>query len=227
LKEVVGNLLSVTREQVIDIFLKPPFRFKRQLPDLLADLTTYNGRLPMGAPTSPVLSNFACRTLDQQLSTMAEDLLWNYTRYADDMSFSTNRSIDEEMVNSVIRLIKEEGFTPNKKKIKVYGPKEQKIITGLLVTDEVNLAPDYLPLLEADIAQLADVFKAQNEQGQLATKWVEQFKQQVRGRLSFAGFVLRRNNEKYTQLRDAYYVAINPPQEEFGAISWRGFPYNI
>ena len=58
---------SVTRDQVLDILLKPPFKFKRQLPDLLADLLAYNGRLPMGAPTSPVLSNFACRELDRRL----------------------------------------------------------------------------------------------------------------------------------------------------------------
>jgi RNA-directed DNA polymerase len=218
---------SVDREQVVDIFVKPPFKFKRQLPDILADLTTYNGRLPMGTPTSPVLSNFACRILDERLSAMAEDLLWVYTRYADDMSFSSNKRLDEETINSILRLIREEGFSPNKQKIKLFGPKEDKIVTGLLVSDKVSLAPDYLPRLENDIRQLAEVVKAQNEQGQLATRWVEQLKQQVRGRLSFAGFVLKRNNEQYMQLRDAYYLAVNPPQEDFGATSWRGFPYNM
>ena len=218
---------SVTRDRVLDIFLKPPFNFKGQLPDLLADLATYNGRLPMGAPTSPVLSNFACRELDRRLSTMAEDLLWAYSRYADDMSFSSNRAIDEETVNSVLRLIREEGFNPNTRKIKVYGPKDDKIVTGLLLTDKVNLEEGYLKQLETDVQQLADVLRAQNEQGQLATRWVEQIKQQVRGRLSFAGFVLGRNHEHYQALKEAYYVAVNPPQEDFGAISWRGFPYNI
>lgn len=218
---------SITRDHVLEIFVKPPFKFKRQLPDLLADLTTYNGRLPMGTPTSPVLSNFACQAMDGKLSTMADDLLWVYTRYADDMSFSSNKQIDEETINSILRLIREEGFTPNSKKIKVFGPKDEKIVTGLLVSDKVSLAPDYLSRLEADIQQLAEVIKAQNEQGQLATKWVDQLKQQVRGRLSFAGFVLKRKHEKYMQLRDAYYHAINPPQEDFGAISWRGFPYNM
>jgi len=218
---------SVTREQVLDIFLKPPFNFKRQLPDVLADLTTYNGRLPMGAPTSPVLSNFACRELDQRLSVMADDLFWAFSRYADDMSFSSNRAINQEMINSVIKVIKEEGFIPNSRKIKTYGPKEDKVITGLLVSDKVRLAPDYLPRLEAEIQQLAQVIQAQNEQGQLTTRWVDELKQQVRGRLNFAGFILKRNNDQYVKLKDAYYNATNPPQEEFGAISWRGFPYNI
>ncbi|NBC08748.1 MAG: hypothetical protein GVY26_16280 [Bacteroidetes bacterium] len=218
---------SVTRDQVLDILLKPPFNFKRRLPDLLADLLTYNGRLPMGAPTSPVLSNFACRELDRRLSAMAEDLLWTYTRYADDMSFSGNRPFDEEKVNSVLRLIREEGFTPNPRKIKRFGPKDEKVVTGLLLTDKVQLEKGYLDQLQQDIQQLADTLRAQNEQGQLATRWVEQFKQQVRGRLSFAGFVLGRRHERYQQLKDAFYTASNPPQEEFGAVSWRGFPYNF
>ncbi|MCG8331764.1 MAG: reverse transcriptase family protein [Chitinophagales bacterium] len=218
---------SVNRDQVLSIFEGPPFKFKRQLPNIIADLTTYKGRLPMGTPTSPVLSNFACRSMDEQLSQLAEEMLWNYSRYADDMSFSSNRYINEEMRRSILQIVKAEGFLPNPRKIKLFGPEEDKIVTGLLVNDDVHLAPDYLPRLKEDIEQLQSIFRAQNEQGQISTKWLEQYKQQVRGRLSFAGFVLRRNDEEYISLKDAYYVAINPPQEDFGAVSWRGFPYNI
>lgn len=52
---------SVTRDKVIEIFDTPPFNFRRDLPVILADLVTHQGRLPMGTSTSPVLSNFACR----------------------------------------------------------------------------------------------------------------------------------------------------------------------
>lgn len=154
-------------------------------------------------------------------------MLWMYTRYADDMSFSSQQPIHDEKANSVRAIIRNQGFEVNRAKVKVYGPGEDKIVTGLLVSDKVNLAPDYLPKLEADVDQLGKVIQAQNEQGHLSTRWVEQMKQQVRGRLSFAGFVLRRDDERYMNLKDAYYTAINPPQEEFGAVSWRGFPYNI
>lgn len=218
---------SVTRENVLEIFLGKPFSFKREVPDLLADLCCYQGRLPMGSPTSPVLSNFACRKLDKALNTLADDLLWAYSRYADDMSFSSRRVINAEMINDVRRIIKAAGFQINTKKEKLYQPDDEKIITGLLVSDKVTLAPGYLEQLEADIANLKSAVYAQNEQGQLSTKWLEDLKQQVRGRLSFAGFVLRRNHPTYMALRDAFYTAINPPQEEFGAVSWRGFPYNI
>lgn len=218
---------SVTREQVLQIFLGPPFRFRRELPDLLADLTTYRGRLPMGTPTSPVLSNFACRELDRELTEMSDALLWSYTRYADDMSFSSNQLIAAEKVNSIRAVIIKHGFRVNERKVKIYGPEEDKIVTGLLVNKKVELAPDYLDLLKADIEQLQSVMRAQNEQGYIHTKWSEKLKQQVQGRLSFAGFVLKKRNEAYIALKDAFYTAINPPQEDFGAVNWRSFPYNL
>ena len=100
-------------------------------------------------------------------------------------------------------------------------------MTGLLVADQVTLAPEYLPKLEEEILQLKTILLAQNEAGELATRWVETQKKQVMGRINFAGCVLQRSNERYIDVKNAYYVAVNPPQEDFGAMSWRGFPYNF
>jgi len=218
---------TVSRETVIKIFSQKPFSFKRDLPVLLADLVTFNGRLPMGSPTSPALSNLACRQLDEDLTKFSKDMLWSYTRYADDMSFSSNQPINAEKINSVRAIIAKHKFVINQRKLKVFGPNEEKIVTGLLVSDKVTLAPDYLPMLTVELQKLKEVYAAQNEQGRLQTKWVEELKMQVRGRLNFAGFVIGRNHPKYIELKDEFYIAINPPEEEFGAMSWRGFPYNI
>lgn len=225
--DLIDFFHAVSREKVYQIFAGKPFGFKRDLPEILAALTTYQDRLPMGTPTSPVLSNFACRDLDQLLHQFSQDMLWVYTRYADDMSFSSHAPIDADRIDSLRGIIRSEGFEVNERKVKVYGPADPKIVTGLLVADQVGLAPDYLPKVEEEIRTLQNVLLVQNEQGELSTKWVEQYKRQVVGRINFAGFVLKRNHEKYIALKDAYYTAIHPPQEEFGAISWRGFPYNF
>lgn len=218
---------SVTRDKVLEIFLGPPFNFRDEMALLLADVTTFKGRLPMGTSTSPVLSNFACRGLDQEMTELADAMLWNYTRYADDMTFSSGQPIHAEKLNSIRKIIERYHFVVNEKKLRLYGPDDDKVVTGLVVTDEVSLAPDYLSLLKEEIARLQAIIKSQNEQGQLSTRWVEQFKQQVRGRLSFAGFVLPRQSQEIVALKDAYYSAINPEMEDFGAVSWRGFPYNF
>lgn len=219
---------TVSREKVLSIFLHKPFNFRRELPDLLADLCTYRGRLPMGTPTSPTLSNFACRELDDQLLNFSEQMIWAYTRYADDMSFSSNQKINSEKIYSAMAIIRENGFEVNTKKIKVYGPDDDKIVTGLLLAgNEIKLSPDFLAQLKRDLDNLRQVIKAQHESGQLTTKWVEQLKMQVKGRINFAGFVLKRNHPEYMNLKSDYYSAISPPKEEFGAMSWRGFPYNM
>lgn len=90
----------------------------------------------------------------------------------------------------------------------------------------MDLAPEFLTLLEKEIAQLKNTIEVQNVQGELSTYWVEQFKLQIRGKLNFVGFVIGRRNNRYIQLKDRYYEAINPPEDEFGAVSWRSFPYN-
>lgn len=218
---------SIRREKVLSIFLGPPFHFKGEMADLLADLTTFQGRLPMGTPTSPVLSNLACREMDEHLLAMSKELLWKYSRYADDLTFSANQPFVEEKIYSVMAVVRQCGFEVNKRKLKKYGPGDTKIVTGLLVTDKVSLAPAFLSMLKEDIQQLAAVVKAQQEQGFLTTHWVEKLKKQIRGRINFAGFVLKRNNPEYLELKSAFYSAISPPQEEFGAMSWRGFPYNL
>jgi len=218
---------AVSQKRVIQIFSGPPFYFKRDLPTILAGLTTYENHLPMGTPTSPVLSNFACRALDVELTAFAERMNLVYTRYADDMTFSANQKIDAQAFNVLKGIIEKAGFIINERKLKFYGPNDPKIITGLIVTDKVTLEPGYLPRLKEEIQRLKEVVVTQNEQGQFSNRWVEQFTRQVRGRLNFAGFVLKRRDEHYLALKDAFYEAIHPPEEEFGAISWRGFPYNF
>ena len=167
----------------------------------------------------------ACRWLDEQLTKLSSDLFWQYTRYADDMTFSSNRPIELDMIHSVRQIVEKAGFIVNERKVKRFGPADDKIVTGLLVTDKVTLAADFIPSLQAELVRLKTVFHAQNEQGRLSTKWADDLKLQVRGRLNFAGFVLGRNHKIYIDLKDKFYEAIHPPEEEFNAVSWRGFPY--
>ncbi len=218
---------QVSKAKVAEIFTGKPFNFKPEIVDLLTQLTTYKDRLPMGIPTSPVLSNFACRTLDTDLIGLAASKDWVYTRYADDLTFSAKQAFSTDEVNQIRRIIKGADFEINERKVKLFDKEDLKVVTGLIVGDnKVTLTPDYMELLKKEITTLAEVMKAQNEQGTLQSRWSEKLKQQVQGRLSFAGFVLRRSKE-YQDLKDEFYTAINPPEENFGAVSWRSFPYNF
>jgi RNA-directed DNA polymerase len=85
---------SINFGRVRGLFLSPPFNLNETVATALAQLCTYqNGAneriLPQGAPTSPILTNFICFRLDYRLSDLAKVNKSTYTRYADDITFST------------------------------------------------------------------------------------------------------------------------------------------
>ena len=79
---------SITFYRVRGLFQKKPFEFSYEVATVLAQLCTFNGTLPQGAPTSPLLANLVCRSLDRDLMKLAERHRATYTRYADDITFS-------------------------------------------------------------------------------------------------------------------------------------------
>ncbi|MEM1216574.1 MAG: reverse transcriptase family protein [Bacteroidota bacterium] len=218
---------QVKQKRVKQLFGSTPFSFERDIPNLLTRLVTFKGRLPMGAPSSPVVSNLACLKLDEMLSRWCEQRGWVYTRYADDLSFSHEQAIGLADLLALKKIIQNAHFKVNEDKIKLYGPDEDKVVTGLILREKVELAAGYLTNLSEEIGRLASVFQAQNRQGELHTRWADKLKQQVFGRINFAGFVMGRRNQQYIDLKNQYYAAVNPPEEEFGAMSWWGFPYNF
>jgi hypothetical protein len=79
---------SITTEQVLGAFIR--LGCKKDIATLLTKICTFNGRLPQGASTSPVVSNLVCSGLDSDLAAFASRQGARYTRYADDLTFSTS-----------------------------------------------------------------------------------------------------------------------------------------
>lgn len=66
------------------------FLLPREVSTIIAQISCYNGRLPQGAPSSPIITNLICQILDMRLLKIAKKYKLDYTRYADDLTFSTN-----------------------------------------------------------------------------------------------------------------------------------------
>lgn len=100
----------------------------------------HEGVLPQGAPTSPMLANLAMFKLDGLLDQLARERGLRYTRYADDLAFSTERDSSHQAMASlrreVYRILNEAGFRPNQRKGVIRGPGTRRIILGMLVDGE-------------------------------------------------------------------------------------------
>ncbi|MDQ7733648.1 reverse transcriptase family protein [Halomonas sp. SpR1] len=100
------------------------------------------GVLPQGAPTSPMLSNLAAYKLDIELTEFADNHGLIYTRYADDLTFSSIENFPKELSigdihRSVIGIIRKNKFIENRKKTRVAGPGSKKTVLGLLVDGDL------------------------------------------------------------------------------------------
>jgi retron-type reverse transcriptase len=103
---------------------------------LLTDICTLRGSLPQGAPTSPKLANLACWKMDRRLMGFAGRRGIMYTRYADDMTFSSFSY--RQLVRSkwvIEAIIGSEAFTINRKKTRLLGPSRCRSVTGLVLHD--------------------------------------------------------------------------------------------
>lgn len=181
---------NISRNRVLDIFKKYGKKSNKELLATLAKIVTFKSRLPMGAPTSPVLSNFALIELDNQLEALCKNLNIVYTRFADDFSFSSLFPIDEICIDLIKSTIEQFGLIINENKVHLYTSDAEKIVTGLIVKDTVCLPKDYLSLLKMEINNFANLM-ATNNRYKLETPnaKVNLIKQEIKGKWNFANLV--------------------------------------
>jgi retron-type reverse transcriptase len=101
-------------------------------------VATGSRALPQGACTSPALSNLIARRLDSRLAGIATKLGWQYTRYADDLSFSADAEAEPvKRTGYLLALIRhiaqDEGFAVNEKKTRVLKRSTAMAVTGVIV----------------------------------------------------------------------------------------------
>jgi len=95
--------------------------------------------LPQGSPASPGLTNIACMRLDRRLDGLASKFGWRYTRYADDITFSSTDASPsgiEALKNFIISIVEDEGFEIHDGKTTVMGRATRQKVTGLVVNND-------------------------------------------------------------------------------------------
>lgn len=112
--------------------------------------------LPQGAPTSPAISNIACRRFDKSLANLAEKHGFRYTRYADDLTFSTSGKLVKlkTFLNQVRFVANEQGFRVNESKTRILRRGRQQEVTGIIVNDKLSIDRKTLKNFRAALHQV-------------------------------------------------------------------------
>lgn len=150
---------SIHQARVWKILQLKPFSFNREIASLIAGLSCMQdpngtvdkkgmiiGVLPQGSPCSPILTNIVCRNLDKKLLRLAKGYNIKYTRYADDITFSSDYNVfqeDSKFMAEFIKIVADEKFEINDKKTRLQKSGQRQEVTGLLVNKKVNVAKEY------------------------------------------------------------------------------------
>lgn len=122
---------SINKSRVEKLFVD--LRVNSEVATQLTSFLTIDGKLPLGLPTSPIIANAICHGMDGDLSKLATNSDSTYSRYADDISFSTNATLPKAEAISVI--VARYGFELAKEKTRVSKRGQNHYVTGLSISD--------------------------------------------------------------------------------------------
>lgn len=201
---------SISAKRVFQLFESEYFMLKRPIAVALALLTTYQQKLPVGAPTSPVISNFICLPLDAELERFCEVNDLSYTRYADDLTFSSHVEITTNEILDIINIIKGHGFRINEQKLRLKPSNRKQTVTGVVVNKRLNVDRKLLKKIRAMLFDLstnglAEACRHHFKLESPADKAHQQrFLNRLRGYINFVGQVRGNTDIYYKKYLDAY-----------------------
>ncbi|TDG36965.1 RNA-directed DNA polymerase [Pedobacter changchengzhani] len=159
---------TINYKRVKGLFHK--FGYSEQLATLFALICTYaetevvemdgvsyyvqkgNRFLPQGSPASPAISNLIAYRLDKKIQGLASKFNFTYTRYADDLSFSTSNENEKNIASLLFfvkKLIEAEGFTLHPEKTHIMRKGALQKVTGIVVNEKLNIQRSQLQKFRA------------------------------------------------------------------------------
>ncbi len=194
---------SIHLKTVNSFFSKSELDFGEKEILYLLNLLTYKKHLPQGAPSSPIIANLICINMDTELHFFAKRNNLNYSRYVDDMTFSSNHYIKVETLQQIEKIINTYKFKLNSRKTRFISSNHQQTVTGLVVNKCVNINRKKYKLIRAivhDICKngVANAYMKYNKK-MAYNKQIEssQFLSYVQGYVLFIGQVLGKENKRY------------------------------
>ncbi|MCJ7508931.1 MAG: reverse transcriptase family protein [candidate division Zixibacteria bacterium] len=211
---------SITFPRIRGLFMAKPYTLNQVVATILAQICCFDSKLPQGAPTSPIVSNMICSKLDNELQRLARKYNCRYTRYADDITFSTQErafpsalaaiTVDGklEVGDEVKHIIHQNWFDVNPDKVRLRKRNVCQVVTGIIVNNESpNVRRKYVRQIRA-MLHAWEKYGVENAQKEFLNCYNHNknrapfrtpplFKQIINGKLGFLGMVIGKNNPVY------------------------------
>jgi RNA-directed DNA polymerase len=142
---------SVTSQQVFRIWRKS-LNCSKKTADLLTKLTTFEGHLPQGAPTSTYLANLVLASVDKRILDACEREGVTFSTWVDDLAFSGSNA--PNVINAAVMALKEVGLAVSHHKLKVMRAGTRKQLNGLVLSRTLNLPSAYRKGIRSGIFKL-------------------------------------------------------------------------
>ena len=140
---------SIKRNKVYHVFSN--FGYSKQLCTMLSYICTLDNVLPQGSPTSPMLSNLIFKPADDEIFLYCKEHNIVYTRYADDMTFSSDKINVKCLISFIRTVVHKLGLKLNDEKIKVMSRGNAQLVTGIVVNKKLQATKKYRRRLRQEI----------------------------------------------------------------------------
>lgn len=229
--------------RVRGLFMSRPYGLNDKVATILAQICCHDNQLPQGAPTSPIISNMICARMDSQLLGLAVQNRCVYTRYADDLTFSTTirrfpgslasilPSGEVDLGSDLLEIIISNGFHVNSSKTRLQTEHRRQEVTGLVVNKFPNIKREFILQVRAMLHdwRVNGIEIAQrNHLNKWRTKDTPPFKDEpsfkniVKGKIDFIGMVRGKEDPIYRKYLYEYtnrdpdysFPYLFPPQPE-------------
>lgn len=142
---------SINNRQVFRVW-REMLGFSARISSILTKLTTFERRLPQGAPTSALLANLVLHSIDGPIREHCEKSAITYSTWIDDLAFSGDSP--QEIIRTVTQTLSSAGFGISHRKLKIMGPGDRKLLVGLVLNRFPNIRRQYVGQVRSGIHKL-------------------------------------------------------------------------